>query len=86
MMLAMRHGNEPKIICFALFISVGSSPALLGWLEWERCGKGEWKQIDIGYGVGVVEENMYHAECMGIQTGEKIPVSLTYWGQHDCPE
>lgn len=38
MMLEKRHDTEPKLICFSVFIRMGSAPALLGWLEWEGYG------------------------------------------------
>ena len=70
MMLETRHGTEPKLICFAVFISMGSAPALLGCLEWEGCGRGERKQIDIGCGVGTGQEK----RCMMLDVGKSKQV------------
>jgi len=70
MILETRHGTEPKITCFAMFISLGSTPVLLGWLVWEGCRGGEWKQIDIGYSVGAVQGKM----CMMLDAGDSKQV------------
>lgn len=77
MMLKMRHGTVPKLICFAMFISMGCVPALLGWLEWEEWGRGEWKQIDIGYGVEMGQEN----RCMtlGARESNQVRRSQLLW-------
>lgn len=70
MMLEMRHGTEHKLICSAVFISMGSAPAPLGWLEWEGCGRGKWKQIDIGYGMRMGQEK----RCMMLDARESKQV------------
>lgn len=60
-------------LSFAVFISMGFAPALQGWLEWEGWERRKWKEIGIGYGVGMV---MYDAGYREVQTGEKIPASM----------
>ena len=71
MMSELRCGTEPKLICFAVFISMDSAPTQLGWLQWEGCGRREWKQIGIAYGVGMGEEK----KCMVLDAGECKQVS-----------
>lgn len=68
MMLERRHGTEPKLIFFAVFIIMGSVPALLGWLVWEGRGRRKWKQTDVGYSVGMGQEK----RCMMLGGGMQM--------------